>query len=516
MTFCSICGGTRFEERRVLWPALVAEWGLSPEEERYVDLQQGRTCVGCGGNLRSIALARTLISAWNAGPVLAEFTRSARARELSVLDLNGAAGLSDVLREIPAYRSATYPREDMQALSFPEANFDAVVHSDTLEHVPDPVAGLRECLRVLKPGGSLCFTVPIIVGRMTRRRDNLPPSYHGDPAQTGEDWRVHTEYGADVWCGVIEAGFEAVTLTAVEYPAAFALSARRPHASPGNKGRAMAERDPPALIEKHGIPSEKAFDLTMEIIAAAAEEASLYGVSPKLSEKDQLLGYMVKHAGPSPDQCARIYIRDGNAHALQIVELIAALELKPSKVLEFAAGFGRVTRHLRKLMPKGMQLVSSDIHEDGCEFLRNEIGVEVMVSNIDPSCINIGNHYDLIFVVSLFSHLPADSFAKWLLALYNILSPSGHLIFTTHGHSARAQAPEFWDALLSTGTEPGYGYRSTSDQLDIDTSEYGTTIAMPRFVTKVLAEAVPDAKLVRFAGGVWFGIQDEWVIQRPA
>ncbi|MER8373511.1 methyltransferase domain-containing protein [Mesorhizobium sp. M1406] len=227
MTFCSICGSIDFQDRSVLWPELISEWRLSPEEVRYVDLQQGRTCLGCGGNLRSIALGRALISVWGAGPVLAEFTCSNRAAGLSLLDLNGAAGLSDTLRGMSGYRSASYPKEDMQALSFPESSFDVVVHSDTLEHVPDPTVGLRECLRVLKPGGSLCFTVPIIVGRMTQRRDNLPPSYHGDPTQTGEDWRVYTEYGADVWCGVIEAGFEGVSLIAVEYPAAIALTAKR-------------------------------------------------------------------------------------------------------------------------------------------------------------------------------------------------------------------------------------------------------------------------------------------------
>ncbi|HEY5397130.1 MAG TPA: class I SAM-dependent methyltransferase [Trebonia sp.] len=47
-----------------------------------------------------------------------------------------------------------------QALPFAAAGLDAVVAASVLEYVPDPSAVLRECARVLRPGGVLLCTVP--------------------------------------------------------------------------------------------------------------------------------------------------------------------------------------------------------------------------------------------------------------------------------------------------------------------------------------------------------------------
>jgi SAM-dependent methyltransferase len=47
-----------------------------------------------------------------------------------------------------------------KALPFPAEAFDAIVASSVLEYVSDPSAVLRECARVLRPGGSVLCTVP--------------------------------------------------------------------------------------------------------------------------------------------------------------------------------------------------------------------------------------------------------------------------------------------------------------------------------------------------------------------
>ncbi len=225
MPICSLCGGVEFTSHQVLWPELVSAWQLAAHEVAYVDDQQGCTCNACGASLRVVALGQALQDAWQTGLTVQEFVCQPAAAALQVLDLNGAAGLSEVLSSLPGYVRADYPAVDMHSLPYAAASFDIVMHSDTLEHVEWPLLALQECRRVLAPGGRLCFTVPIIVGRLTRSRLGLAKSHHGDPSTTGDDFLVRTEFGVDAWTILAQAGFPRTMINVVQYPAATALSA---------------------------------------------------------------------------------------------------------------------------------------------------------------------------------------------------------------------------------------------------------------------------------------------------
>jgi SAM-dependent methyltransferase len=52
---------------------------------------------------------------------------------------------------------------DFQAVPIEESAFDAVTMSHVIEHVPDPIACLDKCRRLLKPGGRLVVSTPNVL-----------------------------------------------------------------------------------------------------------------------------------------------------------------------------------------------------------------------------------------------------------------------------------------------------------------------------------------------------------------
>jgi len=115
--------------------------------------------------------------------------------------------------------------EDICNLTYPDSSFDVVLSSDTLEHIPDFSAALRETLRVLRPGGRHIFTVPVVTSRPKTfaraeiRSDGVivhrsPPLFHGRGAglfrylPAGDDLLAYTEFGGDIADHLRRAGFE--------------------------------------------------------------------------------------------------------------------------------------------------------------------------------------------------------------------------------------------------------------------------------------------------------------------
>ncbi|MGH7731856.1 MAG: class I SAM-dependent methyltransferase, partial [Candidatus Eiseniibacteriota bacterium] len=79
--------------------------------------------------------------------------------------------------------------QDVQRLTYPDDSFDLVTSTEVFEHVPDDGRAFAEVHRVLRPGGFLVFTVPLMDTTPTLERARIErgaivhlvaPEYHGD------------------------------------------------------------------------------------------------------------------------------------------------------------------------------------------------------------------------------------------------------------------------------------------------------------------------------------------------
>lgn len=102
-----------------------------------------------------------------------------------------------------------------------------------------------------------------------------------------------------------------------------------------------------------------------------------------------------------------------------------------NNLLDFASGYGRLTRFMTLEMPANKIWVS-DIKANAVEFSKKEFSVNGFTSTYKPEELNIPAKFDLIYVVSLFSHLPNNSFEPWLKKLYDSLSDNGILAISVH------------------------------------------------------------------------------------
>ena len=111
--------------------------------------------------------------------------------------------------------------QDVQSLTFDDAEFDICTCTEVFEHVPDDVKGFNEIYRVLKDGGIFVFTVPmhdnnVTVTRALIRNNEivhvLDPEYHDDSIRGVGKVLVFRDYGRDIEDKLLQAGFSRVDI----------------------------------------------------------------------------------------------------------------------------------------------------------------------------------------------------------------------------------------------------------------------------------------------------------------
>lgn len=209
------------------------------------------------------------------------------------------------------------------------------------------------------------------------------------------------------------------------------------------------------------------------------------GLNLTVSNADTMLGGNDSH-----------YLSVGQS-ALDVIER-ALGGVEPRNILDLPCGFGRVTRALRARFP-GAAITVSDLDRPGVDFSALEFDARSAYSVRDFQELDLGEVYDLIWVGSLMTHLPALQTKRLISALGRHLSPSGVAIITLQGPSVipllrktgYGLPPGGGQAVIEEYQRTGFGYGDYGGGADL----YGVSLTNDHYGISLTDETWMRASL---------------------
>lgn len=245
------------------------------------------------------------------------------------------------------------------------------------------------------------------------------------------------------------------------------------------------------------------FVAALERCARFAPGAASLSDFMALHPRDQMLTHSLaehRHADTALSQYFSIGLQQYRVLS-RIIEQAFGDAAAEIDLLDFACGFGRLLRFLRCGSP-AMNLHASEVQCDALDFCAAQFAVATIPSTFDPSQFRPGRKFDIIWVASLFSHLPGPLFEQWLRVLLSALSERGILCFSARALPAGSAGA---DELV---------YSAQSENAELDTKYYGTTWVGARLVRELVARRFGTAMRVQYAPRALANEQDLYLVSR--
>jgi 2-polyprenyl-3-methyl-5-hydroxy-6-metoxy-1,4-benzoquinol methylase len=147
---------------------------------------------------------------------------------------------------------------------------------------------------------------------------------------------------------------------------------------------------------------------------------------------------------PFPDDSGRIRVHGSDSTSAFLLEgystfrkLTRVMEeelglslSKPMKLLDWGCGCGRVSRHFDQ---SAIELWGADIDEPNLAWCKASLGMRTIPLCPSPPSELPAEYFDLVFGISVMTHLDDHLQDDWLAELAKCLKPNGLLLLSCHG-----------------------------------------------------------------------------------
>lgn len=204
----------------------------------------------------------------------------------------------------------------------------------------------------------------------------------------------------------------------------------------------------------------------------------------------------------------RSYISNGLQNAKELKVLFEKwINLDSKKVLDWGCGPARIIRHFPDLLTS-TEFFGTDYNEKTILWNKKHIKNVIFSSNkINPPTHFENNFFDVIYGLSIFTHLSERNHVNWINELHRIANKDAILVLTTHGEV-------FKEKLLSRDQ---IKFDSNNLVVQANTLEGHRTFAAyhpPKLMRKLFEEKFQVLEHLPGKRESWGITQDKWILKK--
>ena len=154
-------------------------------------------------------------------------------------------------------------------------------------------------------------------------------------------------------------------------------------------------------------------------------------------------------------------------------------------VLDFGCGCGRVVAPLAKRYPN-IGFSGTDVDTEAIEWSRAHLPAITFQTNGPLPPLSYADHeFDLVYCISVFTHLSSEHARQWLPELRRVLRPGGTLLVTVHGKQTWSSLPA---ERRSRVEREGHLFSVSSKLRGIVPDWYHTAYYSQSYVSELISE----------------------------
>lgn len=116
------------------------------------------------------------------------------------------------------------------------------------------------------------------------------------------------------------------------------------------------------------------------------------------------------------------------------------IDLKSCNVLDWGCGPGRVIRHMPEVIGSDSHYYGTDYNSKSIQWCsKNLSNINFNTNSLKAELPYENDFFDVIYGISIFTHLSEEMHYNWYNELYRTLKPGGILFLTTHGDNYKAK-----------------------------------------------------------------------------